>query len=78
MNKIAVLAAAAGAVLLAQAAPFKDGDRVVFFGDSITHGVEADARIEMGAPFTDGAILQRGMSVPVWGRVAPRGSRTSG
>ena len=40
--------------------------------------IEADARIEMGAPFTDGAILQRGMSVPVWGRVAPRGSRTSG
>ena len=38
MNKIAVLAAAAGAVLLASAAPFKDGDRVVFFGDSITHG----------------------------------------
>ena len=29
--------------------------------------IEADARIEMGAPFTDGAILQRGMSVPVWG-----------
>ena len=38
MNKMVVLAAAAGAVLLAQAAPFKDGDRVVFFGDSITHG----------------------------------------
>lgn len=38
MNKMVALAAAAGAVLLASAAPFKDGDRVVFFGDSITHG----------------------------------------
>ena len=38
--------------------------------------IEADARIEMGAPFTDGAILQRGMSVPVWGRVAPRAGVT--
>ena len=38
--------------------------------------IEADARIEMGAPFTDGAILQRGMSVPIWGRVAPRAGVT--
>ncbi len=38
--------------------------------------IEADARIEMGAPFTDGAILQRGMPVPVWGRVAPRAGVT--
>ena len=27
----------------------------------------ASAKIEMGAPFTDGAVLQRGMKVPVWG-----------
>ena len=39
--------------------------------------IEADARIEMGAPFTDGAVLQRGMPVPVWGRVAPRAGVTS-
>ena len=38
--------------------------------------IEADARIEMGAPFTDGAVLQRGMPVPVWGRVAPRAGVT--
>ena len=38
--------------------------------------IEADAKIELGAPFTDGAILQRGMSVPVWGRVAPRAGVT--
>ena len=29
------------------------------------------AEIEMGAPFTDGAVLQRGMKVPVWGKVTP-------
>ena len=29
------------------------------------------AEIEMGAPFTDGAVLQRGMKVPVWGKVMP-------
>ena len=36
------------------------------------------AKIKMGAPFTDGAVLQRGMKVPVWGKVvstdgAPQG-----
>ncbi len=25
----------------------------------------------MGTPFTDGAVLQRGMKVPVWGTVSP-------
>ena len=29
------------------------------------------AGIEMGTPFTDGAVLQRGMKVPVWGKVTP-------
>ncbi len=29
------------------------------------------AGIEMGVPFTDGAVLQRGMKVPVWGKVTP-------
>ena len=29
------------------------------------------AEIEMGTPFTDGAVLQRGMKVPVWGKVTP-------
>ncbi|MBR2940961.1 MAG: hypothetical protein IKC14_06590 [Kiritimatiellae bacterium] len=33
--------------------------------------LSASAKIEMGAPFSDGAILQRGMTVPVWGRVVP-------
>ena len=27
------------------------------------------AEIRMGAPFTDGAVLQRGMKLPVWGKV---------
>ena len=27
------------------------------------------AEIKMGAPFTDGAVLQRGMKVPVWGKI---------
>ena len=29
------------------------------------------AKIELGAPFTDGAVLQRGMPVNVWGFAAP-------
>ena len=33
--------------------------------------LSASAKIEMGAPFADGAVLQRGMKVPVWGRVVP-------
>ena len=33
------------------------------------------AGIEMGAPFTDGAVLQRGMKVPVWGKVTPAQSK---
>jgi hypothetical protein len=28
--------------------------------------------LEMGAPFVDAAILQRGMVVPAWGWTAPR------
>ncbi len=31
----------------------------------------AFAKIEMGTPFSDGAVLQRGMEVPVWGRAEP-------
>ena len=33
------------------------------------------AGIEMGAPFADGAVLQRGMKVPVWGKVTPAQSK---
>ena len=33
------------------------------------------AGIEMGTPFTDGAVLQRGMKVPVWGKVTPAQSK---
>ena len=29
------------------------------------------AEIKLGAPFTDGAVLQRGMKVPVWGKATP-------
>jgi len=29
------------------------------------------AEIKMGAPFADGAVLQRGMRVPVWGKATP-------
>ena len=31
----------------------------------------AFAEIRMGAPFTDGVVLQRGMNVPVWGWATP-------
>ena len=33
--------------------------------------VPAFAKIEMGAPFTDGVVLQRGRAVPVWGVAEP-------
>ena len=29
------------------------------------------AGIKMGTPFADGAVLQRGMKVPIWGKVTP-------
>ena len=32
--------------------------------------LSASAKVEMGAPFSDGAVLQRGMKVPVWGKAA--------
>ncbi len=31
----------------------------------------AFAAVKPGAPFSDGAVLQRGMKVPVWGKVSP-------
>ena len=37
--------------------------------------LSAFAKIEMGAPFSDGTVLQRGMKVPVWGKVAPSESK---
>ena len=33
------------------------------------------AGIELGTPFSDGAVLQRGMKVPVWGKVTPAASK---
>ena len=33
--------------------------------------LSASAKIEMGTPFADGMVLQRGMKVPVWGTVVP-------
>ena len=33
--------------------------------------LSASAKIEMGTPFSDGAVLQRGMKVPVWGSCGP-------
>ena len=35
------------------------------------------AEIKMGAPFSEGAVLQRGMKVPVWGTVSPDPARTA-
>ena len=35
------------------------------------------AEIKMGAPFTDGAVLQRGMKVPVWGKATPPADKTA-
>ena len=32
---------------------------------------QAIAEIKMGAPFTDGVVLQRGRTIPVWGKVVP-------
>lgn len=33
--------------------------------------LSASAKIEMGTPFSDGMVLQRGMKVPVWGKAEP-------
>ena len=33
--------------------------------------LSASAKIKMGTPFSDGAVLQRGMKVPVWGSCGP-------
>ena len=33
--------------------------------------LSAAAKIELGTPFSDGVVLQRGMQVPVWGKAAP-------
>lgn len=38
--------------------------------------LSASAKIEMGTPFSDGAVLQRGMTVPVWGNVVPEMNTT--
>jgi len=32
--------------------------------------LSASAAVRLGAPFSDGAVLQRGMKVPVWGKAA--------
>ena len=38
-----------------------------------TFAWQASAKLELGAPFADGAVLQRGMKVPVWGKVTEPG-----
>ena len=38
---------------------------------SVVAALTASAQVELGAPFADGAVLQRGMKVPVWGKVTP-------
>ena len=37
---------------------------------SAVAALTASAQVELGAPFADGAVLQRGMKVPVWGTAA--------
>ena len=37
----------------------------------------ASAKIEMGTPFSDGAVLQRETKVPVWGKVTPPPGKSS-
>ena len=41
---------------------------------AVIAALQLSAEIKMGAPFTDGAVLQRGMKVPVWGKVMPPAS----
>ena len=47
---------------------------VVLFGMGTLLSLAAGAAVELGAPFSDHAVLQRGMKVPVWaeGRAAER------
>ena len=42
---------------------------VVAFG--LAFALSAQAKVELGSPFADGMVLQRGMKVPVWGRADP-------
>ena len=43
---------------------------------AVALAIPAFAKIEMGAPFTDGVVLQRGCAVPVWGWATPNASVT--
>ena len=45
--------------------------KVILVSSLMSLVLSASAKIEMGTPFSDGAILQRGMKVPVWGKVTP-------
>ena len=45
--------------------------KVIFVLGLVSFVLSASAKIEMGTPFADGMVLQRGMKVPVWGKVVP-------
>ena len=50
--------------------------RQILFAFVAAAASAVSAKIEMGAPFAEGAVLQRGMPVPVWGRVVPCAEET--
>ena len=45
--------------------------RAIILGFATLCALQALAKIELGTPFSEGAVLQRGRSVPVWGKAAP-------
>ena len=45
--------------------------REFIVGVAMAFALAAEAKIELGTPFADGMVLQRGMKVPVWGKAEP-------
>jgi len=45
--------------------------KTMLFGVAAVAAMVAEAKLELGAPFGDGMVLQREMPVPVWGTATP-------
>ena len=45
--------------------------RILLAASAAAAAFAADAQVELAGAFSDGAVLQRGMKVPVWGKASP-------
>lgn len=50
--------------------------RIIAVGMTAMAAMCAEAKVATGVPFSDGMVLQRGRSVPVWGTAEPGESVT--